>query len=309
MKTNNKKIRSLLMLALAAGFFCIPLLYANPPQVTDTAEASAVTAAPAAEPAVETPATPTEVSATELPAETPTAPAEVSATEPVAEAPAVSPEPAEAEAASPVTKASAPEAPPLPYDYYGDTQVLEVKAVSSRRMFSHSTHFITNKISCETCHSSIFEREYGKAMATKDDYNMQAMEQGKYCGVCHGDNAPSFPSFNMTSPEGCIKCHGTDMVPQDTIIFTVPVQTIIFDHKEHVDRQLACHSCHEKVFASKAGSAEASPDTFTMEEMYQGKSCGVCHNGTDAFAASTRCTLCHIGVKGQERLAVKTAGK
>ncbi|WP_456432053.1 c(7)-type cytochrome triheme domain-containing protein [Thermosulfuriphilus sp.] len=39
-----------------------------------------------------------------------------------------------------------------------------------------------------------------------------------------------------------------------------------------------------------------------MKSLYEGKYCGACHNGEMAFAANTKCTTCHIGVRGYNRL-------
>ena len=38
-----------------------------------------------------------------------------------------------------------------------------------------------------------------------------------------------------------------------------------------------------------------------MQGLYDGKYCGACHDGSMAFASDTKCTLCHIGVKGYNR--------
>ena len=58
-----------------------------------------------------------------------------------------------------------------------------------------------------------------------------------------------------------------------TIIFTKPVKSVVFEHKNHIDQGLECDSCHD---------------------------------GDMAFASNTRCTVCHIGVKGYNRAMGKT---
>jgi len=89
--------------------------------------------------------------------------------------------------------------------------------------------------------------------------------------------------------------------PQEPIIFTKPVKAVIFDHKNHIDNGLDCDSCHDDPFEMAAGTAEENED-FNMKSLYQGKYCGTCHDGESAFASNTRCTLCHIGVKGYNKL-------
>jgi hypothetical protein len=39
-----------------------------------------------------------------------------------------------------------------------------------------------------------------------------------------------------------------------------------------------------------------------MATLYEGGYCGACHDGSTAFASDTRCTTCHIGVRGHARL-------
>lgn len=177
---------------------------------------------------------------------------------------------------------------------YGDTQVIAVEPI--RQMFSHKSHVVTAGLSCDSCHPSLFERKRGSAKA-KGDYTMASLDAGKYCGSCHDGKT----AFNTTGPETCKVCHGSDMKQPETVVFNKPVKTVTFNHKGHVEMGLDCASCHDREFEMRLGAAEERPEKFTMEALYAGKYCGVCHNGSDAFASNTRCTTCHIGVKGFER--------
>ena len=89
--------------------------------------------------------------------------------------------------------------------------------------------------------------------------------------------------------------------PQEPIIFTKPVKAVIFNHKYHIDQGFDCDSCHDDPFEMTAGTAEQNK-AFNMKSLYKGKYCGTCHDGDSAFASNTRCTLCHIGVKGYNKL-------
>ena len=93
---------------------------------------------------------------------------------------------------------------------------------------------------------------------------------------------------------------GEDDDDGGTIIFVKPVKAVIFEHKNHIDQGLECDSCHDDLFEMETGAAEANDD-FTMASLYEGKYCGACHDGDMAFASNTRCTVCHIGVKGYNR--------
>lgn len=90
--------------------------------------------------------------------------------------------------------------------------------------------------------------------------------------------------------------------PEAPIIFVKPVKAVDFSHKVHtMGAGLECDSCHDELFQMEAGNAEQNDD-FTMESLYAGKYCGACHDGDMAFASNKRCTFCHIGVKGFDRL-------
>lgn len=90
--------------------------------------------------------------------------------------------------------------------------------------------------------------------------------------------------------------------PADPIVWVKPVQSVIFSHKVHTrDTGLDCDSCHDELFEMEAGAAEAD-EKFTMATLYEGGYCGACHDGQTAFASNTRCTACHIGVRGHARL-------
>lgn len=59
-------------------------------------------------------------------------------------------------------------------------------------VFSHAVH--TTWLRCSNCHPAIFEKEAGTAKITMD-----AIDEGKYCGVCHDKVA--------LAPNGCKGCH------------------------------------------------------------------------------------------------------
>jgi c(7)-type cytochrome triheme protein len=62
---------------------------------------------------------------------------------------------------------------------------------------------------------------------------------------------------------------------------------VIFHHATH-DRWLACDNCHDAIFPKTAGETE-----MTMDEMGDGKYCGVCH-GKGKIALDLKvCAACH----------------
>lgn len=203
------------------------------------------------------------------------------------------------DAATPTTPA-VEAAPAKQYESFGDTQIIGMDPVKT--MFSHKSHVVTAGMSCDSCHPDLFDRKWGAAKA-KGDYNMASLDAGKYCGACHDGKT----AFNTTGPETCKVCHGSDMKQPDMIVFNRPVKGVVFSHKGHVDMGLDCASCHDKAFEMRRGAAEEKPGKFNMQALYSGKYCGVCHNGNIAFASNTRCTSCHIGVKGLEKMSNRPA--
>jgi c(7)-type cytochrome triheme protein len=63
---------------------------------------------------------------------------------------------------------------------------------------------------------------------------------------------------------------------------------VTFDGKAHSAAK--CNECHPAIFKMKKGA-----DVMTMKDMEAGKFCGVCHNGTKAFAVkdAANCAKCH----------------
>jgi c(7)-type cytochrome triheme protein len=200
---------------------------------------------------------------------------------------------------APVANPASDAAPAKQYESFGDTQIVEME--SGKQLFSHKSHVVTIGLACDDCHPALFDRKRGAAKA-KGDYTMASLDAGKYCGACHDGKT----AFNTTGPETCKLCHGSDMKQPDVIFFNRPVKGVKFTHKAHVDMGLDCASCHDTAFEMRKGAAEENAN-FTMRALYAGKYCGVCHNGNIAFASNTRCTSCHIGVKGMERMLNKAA--
>lgn len=62
----------------------------------------------------------------------------------------------------------------------------------------------------------------------------------------------------------------------------------VFPHWKHRIR-FTCYACHPGLFEMKAGAM-----AMTMDALMAGKACGVCHNGTTAWAIDFEtCNRCH----------------
>jgi c(7)-type cytochrome triheme protein len=70
------------------------------------------------------------------------------------------------------------------------------------------------------------------------------------------------------------------------------VRPVVFPHWFHRIR-FRCKVCHSELgFTMRAGSNDVKMDDIT-----QGRFCGMCHNGTVAWGPD-RCDLCHSGLPG-----------
>ena len=63
----------------------------------------------------------------------------------------------------------------------------------------------------------------------------------------------------------------------------------IFSHWKH-RINYRCDACHDSLFKMEMGA-----NLIKMEQIKQGESCGVCHNGTVAFDSGyVNCNRCHV---------------
>jgi c(7)-type cytochrome triheme protein len=150
---------------------------------------------------------------------------------------------------------------------------------ASDAAFSHDVHLAKTGGKCRSCHN-------GKVVTgSKKPVSMAEMDKGASCGACHNDKTAFTVSGN------CSRCH-KGMTPPDKITFKLKgISNAVFSHSVHL-AMYKCPDCHTKVFPYKAGVKKV-----TMHEMEQGKSCGACHNGKDAFVTSGACEQCHPGDK------------
>ena len=167
----------------------------------------------------------------------------------------------------------------------------------ARATFLHKTHTMDAGLECTACHDDLFAME-SKEESKRETFTMEAMAQGQFCGSCHNGS----DAFDVSTQ--CASCH---FPPTEKIVFTQPVKAVVFDHSIHVGKaKLACESCHKQVFSMKKGGVAAQKpvksDDRAEKRQYlvdlHKKYCGTCHDSSQAFGYLTRCTVCHIGVKG-----------
>ncbi len=67
-------------------------------------------------------------------------------------------------------------------------------------LFSHASHVEGAGLDCDNCHDDLFSMDAGAAQE-EPDFNMLALSEGRYCGVCH-DGEMAFSSSTR-----CASCH------------------------------------------------------------------------------------------------------
>lgn len=187
---------------------------------------------------------------------------------------------------------------PYDEDTYGpEAPIVWTKPMKSVQ-FSHKEHTLAADLSCDDCHDDLFEMETGAA-EEYDDFNHSSMDEGNYCGACHDD------SMAFSTESYCGSCH---ISPEQPVVWTKPVKAVLFSHDNHSeDMGIDCESCHNELFSMESGAAQENED-FNHASMDKGNYCGACHDGSTAFTYDTRCTSCHIGVRGYARLTGESGG-
>jgi c(7)-type cytochrome triheme protein len=66
--------------------------------------------------------------------------------------------------------------------------------------FSHKIHVEQKGLTCDMCHAGTFEMQALKAQENQD-FNMESLYQGKYCGACHNG------TMAFASNSRCASCH------------------------------------------------------------------------------------------------------
>jgi c(7)-type cytochrome triheme protein len=64
---------------------------------------------------------------------------------------------------------------------------------------------------------------------------------------------------------------------------------VVFDGTVHAKAVSSCKDCHKVELFPEMKKIAA----ITMKDIYEGRYCGVCHNGTVTFEATNNCSRCH----------------
>jgi c(7)-type cytochrome triheme protein len=163
-------------------------------------------------------------------------------------------------------------------------------------LFKHKDHVDAKHISCDKCHSGLFEMKALQAEGKKD-FRMDSLYDGMYCGACHnGKDA-------FAADTQCARCHvrvaGLEVgyVKGKTAPYKRPVYNtsviigkgdmeVHFNHEKHAG-STECRDCHPLLFQIKKGSND-----ITLTDHTRSKYCFGCHDGKETFS-SYDCNSCH----------------
>ena len=172
-----------------------------------------------------------------------------------------------------------------------DIDIVLIPKGKTKCIFSHAVH--TTLITCKSCHQTPFKMTTGETISMDD------------CAMCHekvafpikGECARCHPAMKKKAPkeppkekllQGEVKLARAKR--SDVSIKEIPLA--VFPHLSH-RVNYRCYACHPTIFPMK----EKETKPITMQDIADGKSCGVCHNGTIAFAGDDlgTCSRCHSG--------------
>jgi len=163
-------------------------------------------------------------------------------------------------------------------------------------IFRHQYHVDVKQIACDKCHSGLFEMEALKAQK-KNDFNMESLYRGKYCGACHNGKEA------FAADTQCARCHirpsGVEAghvqgkpAPYKKPVYNTSVSigkgemAVRFDHEKHAPSS-QCRDCHPRPFQIKKGA-----NNITLTNHTQPQYCFSCHDGKKTFSFYN-CSSCH----------------
>jgi len=146
-------------------------------------------------------------------------------------------------------------------------------------VFSHASHVAYSDNHCLACHPQPFS-----ILGRHVPLLHEEMDAGGSCGVCHNGR----DATDVVDGDSCDTCH-TGVQPRSVRLARSAdsLGPVTFRHSAHPQ---ACPTCHPQPFAMQV---RATP--LRKDEMFEGATCGRCHDGNTAFGVDDgdRCETCH----------------
>ena len=139
--------------------------------------------------------------------------------------------------------------------------------------FSHKNH-LAKDIACDSCHP---------AALTSTSARDRLLPTEEDCAVCHPIDRADPYKKTSAAPASCATCHvgvpsepgpetpapGKDFEAQIARI-VIPDPNLKFNHKQHIDKQVPCATCHGDL---------SKVDLATREQLPKMEQCLSCHDG------------------------------
>ncbi len=181
---------------------------------------------------------------------------------------------------------------PGPSDVVFPTQQITLR-------FNHKKHMAFG-VRCATCH---------EAANTSTSVQDKLLPKPQQCDQCHQTDHSDLTAVKAGGGKtgACAFCHqgyagSGNAVPQNDI----PRANMVFNHRAHVTRNIACQQCH--------GNVEEL-ELATRDQLPRMRGCLGCHQATDSAKASEHpakgaCDTCHIpdGPNGTTQLLPERRG-
>ncbi len=154
--------------------------------------------------------------------------------------------------------------------------------------FNHKEHVVGQKLPCTYCHEKAEKStQVGDALLPK---------KHDLCLDCHSIEEDE-PFKDDSPPARCDACHlGTKTVGDKVTVpkVFIPTPNLKFSHKAHVDKKIACETCHGQVGQLELATRDQLPRMRGCFDCHQsGAAGGLGKNG----AAKSDCKVCHITEK------------
>jgi c(7)-type cytochrome triheme protein len=163
-------------------------------------------------------------------------------------------------------------------------RVLDEQDSPAAVVFSHTNHVAYTDSRCLACHPQPFS-----ILGRHRPVLHEEMDAGGTCGICHNGS----DATDVDVEESCNVCH-TGAEPRDVRLARSAdsLGQVIFHHATH---HQSCRTCHPKPFAMQAGTTP-----LVKDEMFEGGTCGRCHDGDEAFGVDDgdHCEKCHMAGRG-----------
>ena len=160
--------------------------------------------------------------------------------------------------------------------------------------FNHAKHLGKEVgATCKTCHGAAY-----KSSSSTDSL----IPTGQVCDACHSTDHTDEASVKPGDEEmgQCGFCHrGYKAGDKNTVAeLQMPRANLLFNHKAHIDRNIACAQCH---------GALDQIELATRDQLPRMRGCLHCHQAPDSASAGdakSACDTCHI--RGEHGSTIKT---